>query len=376
MCWRQEIKGWCDMKAAILYKPKTPLVIEDIEIPEPKENEVRVKMVATALCHTDLHAIKGDIPVPTPIVLGHEGAGVIDKVGAGVKNSKEGEHVITTFCPACGECRYCQTGRPTVCPRGQSTWFLGMMLDGTKRLKNKDGKSLNHFFAQSSFAEYCIVHKSAAIRIRKDAPLDKVAVFGCGVSTGVSAVFNTARVAPGSSVAVFGCGGVGLSALMASKISGASKIIAVDLLDKKLETAKQLGATDVLNASSQNPAVGIQKLTGGGVDFAFECVGSTKVMETAFDSTAPGGMAVVVGAAPVGSKISVNATLLLAERKLAGTLGGSINPAVDIPKYVDMYMNGQLPVDKIITHRFSLEQINTALEAMEKGEMTKGVVVF
>jgi S-(hydroxymethyl)glutathione dehydrogenase/alcohol dehydrogenase len=360
------------MKAAVLYKKNSEFIIQDVEISEPKYKEVLVKLSSAAICHTDLHAIRGSIPVPFPIILGHEGAGVVEEVGDGVEGISEGDNVVLTFCSSCGECKNCKAGKPTICERGMGVWFLGTMMDGTRRLR-KDGRKINHFFAQSSFAEYSIVHESAAVPVREDAPLDKISVFGCGLSTGIGAVLRTANVSPGQNVAVFGCGGVGLSVIMAAKLAGAEKIIAVDLVEEKLKIAQELGATHVLLAK-ENPVREIQKISGG-VDHAFECVGSTKVMEQAFRVTSPGGSTVIIGAAPVGTKIGIDATFLLAEKKIIGTLGGSLQPKKDIPEWIDFYMDGKLPVDKIISN-YRLEEINLAFSDLEGGKIIKGVIVY
>ncbi len=364
------------MKAAILYQTKKPLVIEDIEVPEPEEGEVLVKLVATGVCHTDLHPIKGDFPVPLPIVLGHEGAGIVKKVGKGVTSVKPGDHVVLSVMPYCGRCRYCLIGKPYLCIVAWPTIFGGTLLNGAKRLRKKDGQELNHFFGQSSFAEYALVYETTVVKIRDDAPLDKVALFGCGVTTGVGAVVNTAKVEAGATVAIFGCGGVGLSGIMACKMVGAGKIIAVDVVDKKLEFAREFGATHTINASKEDPVQKIKELTVFGADYSFEFVGNVNVMAQAFDTTCPGGKTIIIGGAPVGQKVSLDAMSILTEKMLLGTAGGSLRPAIDIPRYVELYMEKKLDLDRLITKRFPLEEINKAFEAMEKGEVARSVIVF
>jgi len=289
------------MKAAILYEPKKALIIEDIPIPEPKDGEVLVKLAATGVCHTDLHPVKGDMPVPLPIVLGHEGAGIVEKTGKAVTTLKPGDHVVLSVMPYCGKCRSCLSGRPYLCEFGWQNVFGGTMLDGSRRLRKPDGVELSHFFCQSSFAEYAVVDERTAVKIRDDAPLDKVCVMGCGASTGIGTVVNTAKVEAGASVAVFGCGGVGLCAIMASRLVGAGKIIAVDVVEGKLDLASEFGATHTINARKENPVEKVREITLGGADYSMEFIGNVDAMAQAYDSTRPGGKAIVVGAAPVGT---------------------------------------------------------------------------
>jgi S-(hydroxymethyl)glutathione dehydrogenase/alcohol dehydrogenase len=367
------------MKAAILQELNTPLKIEQVDLDEPKDKEVLVKLVATGVCHTDIHCIKGDLATPPPVVLGHEGAGIVERAGKDVTNVGPGDKVILTVAPYCGKCPACMMGVPTSCEDyPTTTMMMGSMTDGTKRLKRKNGEELSHFMAQSSFAEYAIVHESAVVKVREDAPLDVVCLLGCGVSTGIGAVINKARVKAGSSVAVFGCGGVGLAVMMTAKLVGARQIIAVDMLDKKLEFARELGATDLVNASQDDPVAKIADIAAGGVDYAFEAIGNTTAMTQAFHSVyaRPGGIAVVLGLAPIGSSFSIEAWRFMREVTITGCTAGSIRPQIDIPHYIDLYMVGRLPLDKLISAHYPLAQINKAIKDTIDGKIMRGVITF
>jgi S-(hydroxymethyl)glutathione dehydrogenase/alcohol dehydrogenase len=367
------------MKAAILEQLNSPVVIDEVELDEPKDNEVLVKIAATGLCHTDLHCIKGDLAVPLPVVLGHESAGIVEKVGEGVSGLQPGDRVVLTVAPYCGKCPACMMGVPTSCETDpQTAMLMGTMADGTKRLRRKNGEELNHFMAQSSFAEYAVVGESAAVKVRDDAPPDVVCLLGCGASTGVGAVINKARVKAGSSVAVFGCGGVGLAVIMAAKLVGAQPIFAVDLLDSKLEMARQFGATNLVNASSDDPVMKIAAECNGGVEYSFEVIGSPEVITQAFHSVypRPGGMAVVLGLAPIGATFSIEAWRFMREVVITGCTAGSIRPKIDIPRYVDLFMSGRLPLDKLVSARYPIEKINEAISDASDGKIVRGVITF
>ena len=367
------------IKAAILEELNTPLKIEQVELDDPRDREVLVKLVATGVCHSDIHCIKGDLMTPPPVVLGHEGAGIVEKVGSSVTTVQPGDKVILTVAPYCGKCPACTMGVPTSCENyPQTAMLMGSMPDGTKRLKRKNGEELSHFMAQSSFAEYAVVDESAAIKVRDDAPLDVVCLLGCGASTGIGAVINKARVKAGSSVAVFGCGGVGLAVIMAARLVGARQIIAVDMLDKKLRFAQELGATDLVNASKDDPIAKIAEISAGGVDYAFEAIGSTTAMTQAVHSvySRPGGMAVILGLAPIGATFSIEAWRFLREVVITGCTVGSIRPQIDIPHYIDLYMAGRLPLDKLISARYPLGQINKAIKDTIDGKIMRGIITF
>jgi S-(hydroxymethyl)glutathione dehydrogenase/alcohol dehydrogenase len=360
------------MKAAVLYEIKTPLVVEEIEIDEPKQGEVLVKIVATGVCHSDLHFIEGLWPWPTPVVLGHEAAGIVERVGEGVASVQPGDHVVLAFAGSCGVCRYCVRGKPYLCSQGLPSPF---MKDGTTRL-SKGEQPIHHFIGVSSFAEYVVMPETAMVKIRDDAPLEKVCVISCAVMTGVGAVINTAKVEVGSSVAVFGCGGVGLNIIQGAKLAGATKIIAVDKLDNKLALAEQFGATHVINASNKNPVTGIQAITGGGADYAFEAIGNVEVIAQAVDAVDRGGMMVVVGTPPLVSSVCVGAVGLFLDKTLRGCYYGSTRFRLDMPMLADLYMAGKLKIDELITRTYPLEEINEAFDAMRNGEVARSVITF
>jgi len=363
------------MKAAILYEPDTPLRVEEVTLDEPQGQEILVKIAATGVCHSDLHFMKGEMPIPMPVVVGHEGAGVVEKVGPGVSMLKPGDHVVLMVAFSCGKCRYCVEGRPTMCVENLPIMSMATLPGGVRRLR-KDGQELGHLFGLGCFAEYAVVHERSAVKIREDAPLEVACLLGCGTTTGIGAAINTAGIRPGESLAVYGCGGVGLSAVMGAKLAGAGKIIAVDTLDRKLEMAKELGAHHAINASQEAPQAKIMELTGGGADYALECIGNPDTMIQAFGSIRFGGKCVIVGMAPLGSMISFAPFEFLLGKTITGTVQGDIRAFVDVPRYVDLYMNGELPIDKLITRGYSLEKINDAFEALEGGEVIRSVIRF
>ena len=287
------------MKAAVLYEYNTPLKVEDLTLDEPQGNEVLVKMVATGVCHSDLHFMKGDMPTPTPFVPGHEGAGIVEKVGPDVTTLQPGDHVILMVAFNCGKCRYCYAGRPTLCVENLPIQMLATLPGGVFRL-HKGDQNIHHLFGVACFAEKVVAHERSAVKVREDAPLDVVCPLGCGVGTGLGMSIRTAGIRPGDSIAIFGCGGVGLSAVMGAKLAGAGTIIAIDRLDNKLQKAKELGADHVINASQvEDPPAKVSELTGGGADYAVECIGNVNVMLQALGSVAIGGTCIVAGMAPL-----------------------------------------------------------------------------
>jgi S-(hydroxymethyl)glutathione dehydrogenase/alcohol dehydrogenase len=361
------------MKAAVLYEAKKPLVVEEIEIEEPKQGEVMVKLAAAGVCHSDLHFMEGLWQYPLPVLMGHEGAGIVEKVGQGVTSVKPGDHVVLSWTPSCGMCPNCVRGKPYLCTGHGSG---PTMRDGTSRLKKGDQR-INHFISVSSFAEYAVLPEIGMVKVRDDAPLDKVALVGCGVMTGVGAVINTAKVEVGSSVAVFGCGGVGLNVVQGANLAAATTIIAVDTLDNKLEMAKQFGATHVVNASKEDPLAKIREITGGGADYAFEVIGKAEVIAQAFDSVKPGGTAVAVGMPPLGSQLTLNAALIFMQAKtLMGCNYGSARFRVDMPMLVDLYMAGRLKLDELVSRTYPIEKINEAFDAMKNGEVARSIIKF
>jgi Zn-dependent alcohol dehydrogenase len=363
------------MKAAILYQTRTPLRVEEVELEKPGPGEVMVKLVAAGVCHTDLAVVHGDVSVPLPVVLGHEGAGIVQQVGAGVTSVKPGDHVVLTGGASCGKCYYCIKGMPVLCEIFRPLRFGGFLPEKQLRLK-KNGQKLHHFFLQSSFAEYSVVPQEVAIKVRQDAPLETIGILGCGVMTGLGSVLNAAQVGVGASVAVFGCGGVGLSAIMAANLAGAYRIIAVDILENKLKMAEDLGANYTLDARKGKVVERITQMTGGGADYTIIAVGSVDATLQAIDAVRLGGKCIIIAAPPEGIKIPLDPRSLLRERILRGCSMGSGKPTLDIPRYVDLYMDGKLPIDKLVTHRYPLIEINQACEALDQGEAIKPVIML
>jgi S-(hydroxymethyl)glutathione dehydrogenase/alcohol dehydrogenase len=359
------------MRAAVLYQWNEPFVVEQVELGAPQQGEVRVKLAASGVCHSDLSIQRGTLPMPPPRIIGHEGAGVVEQVGPGVTSVAPGDHVILCWMYPCGHCVDCGRGRPAHC----QTALGSMMGGGSARFKVK-GQDMPHWVG--SFAEQTVVPETACVKIRDDAPLDKACLVGCGVMTGVGAVLNTAKVEEGATVAVFGAGGVGLNVIQGAGLAGAGRIIAVDLLDSKLKLAREFGATDTVNASKGDADSAIRDLTGGrGVDYAFEVIGSPKVIAQAFASLARGGKAVVVGAPPFGSEVTLPAfPFSMEEKSVIGSFYGTPRFHYDMPRIIDLYMAGRLKLDQLVTKKFRLDEINRSLEALEKGEVARGVIVY
>jgi S-(hydroxymethyl)glutathione dehydrogenase / alcohol dehydrogenase len=360
--------------AAVMYETKKPLVIEDVELLEPGPHEVQVRWVANGVCHSDYHVINGDSPHPLPVVLGHEAAGVVERVGPGVETVKPGDHVCSSYIPSCGRCSYCIGGQPTMCAlRDKPRW---LMLDGTARFR-RNGTSLNHYLQVAGYATHSVLPEVSVIPIRKDAPLDVVCLVSCGVLAGAGPVFNRAKVPPGATVAVFGCGGVGLNTIQAARLVGAAKIIAVDVLPQKLAWAEEFGATHVVNAATEDPVARVHALSGtAGVDFSFELVGTQQTIEQAFLSTHRGGTCVVVGVSPAGTRVAIDPGLLLQQRVLTGSSFGAGHQRTDVPMLIDLYMSGKYKLDEMITRRVPLTDLNLAFDAMLKGEVKRSVVVY
>ncbi len=359
------------MKAAVLRELNAPLEIEEIQIDKPGPDEVLTRTAASGICHSDLHVIEGGIPMGLPCILGHEPAGVVEAVGENVTDFKPGDHVIGCLNAWCGTCNYCLRGRPHLCMPVQ----MMVRLDGTSRL-TKDGAPIVQF-ALSSFAEHMLTHERSLVKIRDDMPLDRAALIGCGVTTGIGAVLRTARVEPGATCAIIGCGGVGLAALQGCRIAGASRIIAVDTMDWKLDLARDLGATDTLSTGSGDAVAEVIEMTGGGVDYAFECIGLQPTILQAVGMAAKGGAAVLVGVLPVTETVPINASdLTLQEKRVLGSFMGSNAFRRDMPQYVDYYLDGRLRLDEMISKRIPLEEINPAFDAMKSGEVARSVIVF
>jgi S-(hydroxymethyl)glutathione dehydrogenase/alcohol dehydrogenase len=360
------------MKAAVFHGPNQPLKIEQVDVDEPRDHEVLVRTAATGVCHSDLHFVEGLYPFPAPAILGHEAAGVVEKVGKAVTYLAPGDHVIS--CPSvfCGYCDECMSGHPNRCSNRRATQ---RRKDDAPRL-SQNGKPVRQFSDLSTYAEKMLVHENALVKITKDIPLDRAALIGCGVTTGVGAALNTAKIEPGSTVAVFGCGGVGISAIQGARIAGARMIIAVDQFENKLAMAKKFGATHTIDASHADAVEAIVKMTDGGVDYSFEAVGLKKLAEQCFDCIKPGGTATIIGMIPVGQKVALDGPKFLTERKLQGSMMGGNRFRIDMPRYIDFYMQGRLNLDDMISKRARLENVNEAFESMKKGEVARTVLMF
>jgi S-(hydroxymethyl)glutathione dehydrogenase/alcohol dehydrogenase len=358
------------MKAAVFHGPQKPLTIENVEVAQPIEREVLVRTVASGVCHSDLHFVDGYYQFPTPAILGHEAAGIVEAVGPHVTEFQRGDHVIACLSVFCGHCSYCLTGRTHLCQSRpvrspqqppKLTW---------------NGSPVNQFANLSAYAEKMLVHENGLVKVKNDMPLDRAALIGCGVTTGVGAVLNTARVEAGATVAVYGAGGVGLAVIQGARIAGAGMIIAVDVFEKKLAQARELGATHSVDASKVDPVKTIREMTGGGVEYAFEAIGLKKAAEQAFECIRPGGTATVIGMIPVGQKLELEGSVFLREKRIQGCSMGSNRFKVDMPKYVDFYERGLLRLDEMITRRGKLEDVNDAFRAMKAGEVARTVLMF
>jgi S-(hydroxymethyl)glutathione dehydrogenase/alcohol dehydrogenase len=362
------------MKAAVMRTRSAPLSIEELRIDEPGPGEVMVRTVASGICHSDLHMIEGAIPFPTPAILGHEPAGVIEAVGAGVTEVAPGDHVIGCINRWCGVCRFCTGGRPYLC----TSTFLPSRPPGAKpRITTRTGEAVGQLGDLSSFAEKMLCPERSLVKIRDDMPLDRACLIGCGVTTGLGAVMKTVHVPAGSTVAVIGCGGVGLAAVQGARIVGAGRIVAVDTAAWKFDLAKRLGATHCVDAKAGDPVAAVRELTGGGADFVFECIGLVPTVQQAVAMTGRGGTAVLVGVVPLTELVPLSAAdLTLQEKKVTGSFMGSNQFRVDMPRYVDFYLDGRLRLDEMISSRIALDQVNDAFDAMRKGTAARQVIVF
>ncbi len=366
-------------RAAVALKAGEPLEIMEIDVQEPRKGEVLVRMVATGVCHTDAFTLSGEDPEGIfPSVLGHEGGGIVEAVGAGVTSVKPGDHVIPLYTPECGECSFCKSGKTNLCQVIRVTQGQGLMPDGTTRF-SVNGKPLYHYMGTSTFSEYSVMPEISVAKISKEAPLDKVCLLGCGITTGIGAVLNTAKVEPGATVAVFGLGGIGLSVVQGAVMAGASRILAIDLNDDKFEMARMLGATDFVNPSQYDQPIQdvIVDMTGGGVDYSFECIGNTKVMRSALECCHKGwGESVIIGVAGAGQEICTRPFQLVTGRVWRGTAFGGVRGRSELPGYVDNYMAGKINIDDMVTHTMGLEDINRAFDLMHSGESIRSVVIF
>lgn len=365
------------MRAAVIYQANQPLVVEDLTLDDPKRSEIRVKIGATGVCHSDYHVVDGSWHgrgYPMPMVLGHEAAGIVEAVGPDVTRVKPGDKVILSFTVSCGHCVPCTRGEPNLCDGLDSP--VGTSVDGTYRLHQGD-QPISIFGRMGSFAEQVVIHETQAIPINPAMPLDKAALIGCAVMTGVGAVVNTAKVEPGATMAVFATGGVGLNVIQGGALVGASKIIAVDLLDNKLEFAHRAGATHLINSSQTDPVKAIKEITGGrGVDYAFDAIGLPKVSRQAYDATRRGGTTVIVGMAPTGAEIPIPGSIPGDAKTVKGCFYGSTRPSIDFPRLVDLYLTKKLDLDQLVSRRYRLDEINEAFAALAHGDNARGVVVF
>ena len=360
------------MKAAVLHAPNQPLTIEEVELTRPQAREVLLRTAFAGLCHSDLHFIEGLYPHPTPCVLGHASAGVVEAVGEGVTYVKPGDHVITCLSVFCGTCPQCVTGHPNLCENTEVKMPPGV----SRRLTWKGGELMNQFLNLSSFGEQMLVHENSMVKIDPDIPLDRAALVGCGVMTGVGAVFNAAKVEPGATVAVIGCGGVGLSAVNGAALAGAERIIAIDTVASKLEIARELGATDTLNASNADPVKEVRDMTGGGVHYSFEALGTKTTAEQAFGMLRPGGTATIIGMVPLGVKIELHGYDFLRDRKLQGTSMGGNRFRVDMPRLLSLWRQGRLKLDHLISGRIKLGEINEGFAALKSGAPVRQLIDF
>jgi alcohol dehydrogenase len=358
------------------YTETRPISVETVELDDPGPNEVLVKIAAAGLCHSDLSIVNGDRPRPMPMVLGHEAAGIVDRTGPGVDDLRPGDHVVIVFMPSCGRCAPCSEGRPALCDPGLAANIAGTLISGARRLK-RNGSYVNHQVGVSAFAEYAVLSRNSLLKVDPALPLDIAALFGCAVLTGMGAVVNSAGVTAGSTVGVVGLGGVGLSAMLGALAAGASRVVVVDLLDRKLAIARQLGASDGFNASAADAVDQIRAATGGGLDFVIETAGAADAMQLAYRITRRGGTTVTIGLPPPDATLAVPLVQMVAEeRTLKGSYIGSCVPLRDLPRYISLYRQGRLPVDRLLTDRIRLDDINEGFERLRIGEAVRQVIVF
>ena len=360
------------MKAAVLFEPNTPLQIEEVSLRKPKSHEVLLRTAYAGLCHTDLHFMEAQTPWPMPVVLGHESSGIVEAVGSEVTYAQPGDHVVTCLSVFCGTCEYCTTGRPALCFNPEVKLPPGV----ADRLEWERADKVHTFMNLSSFAEQMLVHENALVKIRKDMPLDRASLIGCAVMTGYGSVVNTAKIGPGDTVAVIACGGVGMSAVSAARVAGAERIIAIDMSAEKLETAKDLGATDVVNPADGDTVEQVMELTGGGVNHALDCLGSKRTAEDAFKMLAFDGTATLVGLFKHGETFELTGSDFLRERKIQGSLLGSNRFRVDMPRIIELYLQGRMNLDVFISQKLALGDINDGFAAMRTGKVLRSLIDF
>jgi len=366
-------------RAAIAWGPNQPLSIEEVDVMPPQAGEVRVRIVATGVCHTDAFTLSGDDPEGIfPVILGHEGGGIVESVGDGVTSVQVGDHVIPLYTPECGECKFCKSGKTNLCQKIRATQGKGLMPDGTTRFF-KDGKPIFHYMGCSTFSEYTVLPEISLAKVSKDAPLKEVCLLGCGVTTGMGAVLNTAKVEAGATVAIFGIGGIGLSAIIGATMAKASRIIAIDVNESKFELARKLGATDCVNPKKFDQPIQdvIVEMTGGGVDYSFECIGNVNVMRSALECCHKGwGESVIIGVAGAGQEISTRPFQLVTGRVWRGSAFGGVKGRSELPGIVDRYMQGEFKLDDFISFTMGLDRINEAFDLMHAGKSIRSVIHF
>jgi S-(hydroxymethyl)glutathione dehydrogenase / alcohol dehydrogenase len=359
------------VKAAVFREVNVPMEIEEVEVSKPGPREVLIRTKAAGICHSDMHFFNGTYPGQVPMILGHESAGIVEQVGSDVHYVKPGDHVITCLSVFCGHCEQCLTGHLSLCQEPE----VNRSEDEAPRLHQADTR-LTQFAQLGSFAEMMLVHEHALVKIREDMPMDRAALIGCGVTTGVGAVIHTAAVEPGSTVAVIGCGGIGLSCINGAAIAGAARIIAVDMVSSKLDLARKFGATDVVDASDGEAVQKVIEMTGGGVHYSFEAIGLKQTAEQAFQMLRNGGTATVIGMIPPGDMVSLHGVDFLFEKKIQGSMMGSNRFRVDMPRFVDFYLQGRLHLDDLVSKRIALSDINEGMAALETGEIARSVIMF
>jgi S-(hydroxymethyl)glutathione dehydrogenase/alcohol dehydrogenase len=366
-------------RAAIAWGPKQPLSIEEVDVMMPRQGEVLVKIVASGVCHTDAFTLSGEDPEGVfPAILGHEGGGIVEAIGEGVTSVAVGDHVIPLYTPECGECKFCKSGKTNLCQKIRATQGKGLMPDGTTRFY-KDGKPIYHYMGTSTFSEYTVLPEISLAKVNKAAPLEEVCLLGCGVTTGMGAVLNTAKVKAGDTVAIFGLGGIGLSAIIGATMVGASRIIGIDINESKFELAKKLGATDCINPKNFDKPIQevIVEMTDGGVDFSFECIGNVDVMRSALECCHKGwGESVIIGVAGAGQEISTRPFQLVTGRVWRGTAFGGVKGRSQLPGIVEQYLAGEFKLNDFITHTMPLDEINTAFDLMHEGKSIRSVIHF
>jgi S-(hydroxymethyl)glutathione dehydrogenase/alcohol dehydrogenase len=366
-------------RAAIAWAAGKPLEVEMLDLEGPKSGEVLIRNVASGVCHTDAFTLSGEDPEGLfPAILGHEGGAIVEEIGAGVTSVKPGDHVIPLYTPECGECSFCTSGKTNLCQAIRATQGKGLMPDGTSRFSHK-GKTVYHYMGTSTFSEYTVLPEIAVAKISKEAPLEKVCLLGCGITTGIGAVLNTAQVEPGASVAVFGLGGVGLSAIHGATMARAGRILAIDVNPEKFELARQLGATDTVNPKDYDRPIQevIVEMTGGGVDYSFECVGNVQLMRSALECCHKGwGESVIVGVAGAGQEISTRPFQLVTGRVWRGTAFGGCKGRSQLPGMVQQYMDDEIKIDEFITFTMPLDDINRAFDLMHEGKSIRSVIHF